>query len=119
MWLHKRVSGHSFAQCITSFIAFIYIHLDIYRIIIIIIIQIQTVASALRIRLRRKERKQIYASLCTKSREGVFRLRLKKYKFRPHQSSSYMEGKVKNILQGMDKFTKQHMILKLQYSLQG
>jgi hypothetical protein len=110
MWLHKRVSGHSFAQCITSFIAFIYIHLDIYRIIIIIIIQIQTVASALRIRLRRKERKQIYASLCTKSREGVFR---------PHQSSSYMEEKVKNILQGMDKFTKQHMILKLQYSLQG
>jgi hypothetical protein len=55
------------------------------------IIQIQTVASALRIRLR----KQIYASLCTKRREGVFRLRLKKYKFRPDQSSSYMDGKVK------------------------
>jgi hypothetical protein len=36
MWLRKRVSGHSFAQYITSFIAFIYIHLDIHRIIIII-----------------------------------------------------------------------------------
>jgi hypothetical protein len=36
MWLCKRVSGHSFAKYITSFIAFIYIHLDIYRIIIII-----------------------------------------------------------------------------------
>jgi hypothetical protein len=43
------------------------------------------------------QKKQIYASLCTKSREGVFHLRLKKNKFRPHQSSSYMNGKVKYI----------------------
>jgi hypothetical protein len=43
------------------------------------------------------QKKQIYASLCTKRSEGVFRLRLKKYKFRPHQSSSYMDGKVKYI----------------------
>jgi hypothetical protein len=47
------------------------------------------------IRLRRKEKKQFYASLCTKRREGVFRLWLKKYKFRPPQSSSYMDGRVK------------------------
>jgi hypothetical protein len=40
-------------------------------------------------------KKQRYASLCTKRREGVFRLRLKRYKFRPHQSNSYMDGKVK------------------------
>jgi hypothetical protein len=50
-------------------------------------------------------KKQRYASLCTKRREGVFRLRLKKYKFRLHQSNSYTDGKVKYILQGMDKFT--------------
>jgi hypothetical protein len=86
------VFGHSFARYITSYIAFINIHLDIHRIIIIIIsYKIQTVASALRIQLR----KQIYALLCTKRREGVFRLRLKKYKFRPHQSTSYIDGKVK------------------------
>jgi hypothetical protein len=46
--------------------------------------------------VRKKEKKkQIYVSLCTKRRDGVFRLRLKKYKFHPHQSSSHMDGKVK------------------------
>jgi hypothetical protein len=40
-------------------------------------------------------KKQRYASLCTKSREDVFRLRLKRYKFRPHQSNSYTDEKVK------------------------
>jgi hypothetical protein len=35
MWLRKRVFGHSFAHYIASFIGFIYIHLDIHRIIII------------------------------------------------------------------------------------
>jgi hypothetical protein len=38
---------------------------------------------------------QQHASLCTKRREGVFRLRLKKYKFRPQQSNLYMDEKVK------------------------
>jgi hypothetical protein len=57
--------------------AFINIHLDIHRIIIIIITQ--TVASALKTKLRKK--KQFYASLCTKRREGVFRLRLKNANF--------------------------------------
>jgi hypothetical protein len=33
--------------------------------------------------------------MCTKRREGVFRLRLKRYKFRPHQSNSYIDKKVK------------------------
>ena len=56
MWLRKHVSGHSFAQYITSFIAFIYIHLDIHRIIIIIT---QVVASALKIRLRQKEKEAV------------------------------------------------------------
>jgi hypothetical protein len=79
MWLRKRVSGHSFAQYITSFIAFIYIHLDIHR--IIIIISYSCFGSN--------------DKALAKRREGVFRLRLKKYKFRPHQSSSYMDGKVK------------------------
>jgi hypothetical protein len=50
VWLRKRVFGHSFAHYITSFIAFIHIHLDIvgsssYH-------SVQTVASALMIRLR-------------------------------------------------------------------
>jgi hypothetical protein len=40
-------------------------------------------------------KKQGYASLCTKRREGGFRLRLKRYKFRPQQSNLYMDGKVK------------------------
>jgi hypothetical protein len=38
---------------------------------------------------------QGHASLCTKRREGVFRLRLKRYKFRPQQSNLCMDEKVK------------------------
>jgi hypothetical protein len=53
---------------------------------------------------------QEHASLCTKRREGVFRLRLKRYKFHPQQSNLYMDEKVK-ILQGMDKYTQYCLIL--------
>jgi hypothetical protein len=53
--------------------AFINIHLDIYR--IIIIIPQKTDASAMRKNF--EERGNFHASLCTKIREGVFRLRLK------------------------------------------
>jgi hypothetical protein len=38
---------------------------------------------------------QGHALLCTKRREGVFCLRLKRYKFRPQQSNLYMNEKVK------------------------
>jgi hypothetical protein len=51
-------------------------------------------------------KKQRHASLCTKRREGVFRLLLKRYKFHPHQSNSHTDEKGKNILQGMDKITE-------------
>ena len=52
-------------------------------------------------------------------REGVFRLRLKKYKV-SSTSKQFIHGwKGKNILQGMDKFTEQCLIPKLQYLLQS
>jgi hypothetical protein len=38
---------------------------------------------------------QGHASSCTKRREGVFCLRLKRYKFRPQQSNLCMDEKVK------------------------
>jgi hypothetical protein len=38
---------------------------------------------------------QRHASLCTKIREGVFCLRLERYKFRPQQSKFYIDEKVK------------------------
>jgi hypothetical protein len=64
-------------------------------------------------------KKQSYASLCTKRREGVFRLRLKKIQV-SSISKQFIHGwKGKNILQGMDKFTKQCLIPKLQYFLQS
>jgi hypothetical protein len=78
---------------IASFIAFIHIHLDIRRIIIITYSTNRCFGSDDKASMSIK--KQSYASLCTKRREGVFRLRLKNNKFRPHQSSSYMDGKVK------------------------
>jgi hypothetical protein len=59
--------------------AFINIHLDIHRIIIIIT---YTLASALKEKASEKrENRQFYASLCTKRREGVFRLRHKNINF--------------------------------------
>jgi hypothetical protein len=58
-----------------------------------------------KLRFKRIHVKQQHASLCTKRREGVFRLRLKKYKFCPQQSNLYMDEKGKNILQGMDSYT--------------
>jgi hypothetical protein len=79
---------------ITSFIAFIHIHLDIHRIIIIINKSTNRCFGS-NGKASMSIKKQSYASLCTKRREGVFRLRLKKYKFRSHQSNSYTDGKVK------------------------
>jgi hypothetical protein len=59
--------------------AFINIHLYIHRIIIIIT---YTVASTLKEKASKKGKKmQFYASLCTQTREGVFRLRLKNINF--------------------------------------
>jgi hypothetical protein len=52
--------------------AFINMHLDIYR--IIITPHKNADASV----MRRNSKENFYASLCTKIREGVFRLRLKK-----------------------------------------
>jgi hypothetical protein len=48
-----------------------------------------------KLRLKRIHVTQQHASLCTKRREGVFRLRLKKYMFHPQQSNLYMDEKVK------------------------
>jgi hypothetical protein len=88
-------SGHSFAYYITTFTAFIYIHVDIHRIIIIIITRSTNRYFSFDNNALMRTNKQGHASLCTKRREGVFRLRLKIYKFRPKQSNLYMDGKVK------------------------
>jgi hypothetical protein len=56
--------------------AFINIHLDIHRIVIIT----YTLASALKEKASEKRKKrQFYASLCTKRREGVFLSSAQKY----------------------------------------
>jgi hypothetical protein len=93
VWLCVRVFGHSFAHYITSFIAFIHIHVDIRR--IIIITQSTNRCFGFDDNASMSIKKQRYASLCTKRREGVFRLRLKRYKFHPHQSNSHTDEKVK------------------------
>jgi hypothetical protein len=51
--------------------------------------------NAKKLRFKRIHVTQKQASLCTKRREGVFRLWLKKCKFRPQQSNLYMDEKVK------------------------
>jgi hypothetical protein len=51
--------------------------------------------NAKKLRFKRIHVTQQHASLCTKRREGVFRLQIKKYKFCPQQSNLYMDEKVK------------------------
>jgi hypothetical protein len=59
----------------------------------------------MRIKLRRKtERRNFHASLCTKRREGVFRLRLKK-KILSTAKQIVHGQRGKDILQGTHKFT--------------
>jgi hypothetical protein len=102
MKLRMSVFGHSFARYITSYIAFINIHLYIHR-IIIISYHIDTY-SCFGPKYTTSKADSCFVVYEKKGR--CFLLRLKKYKFRPHQSISYIDGKVKNILQGMDKFTE-------------
>jgi hypothetical protein len=85
--------------------AFINIHLNIHRIIIIITYTdtgrcfgYKDKASA------KKKKKQFHASLCTKRREGVFRLRLQKILVSSIAKQFEHGRKGKNILQGMHKF---------------
>jgi hypothetical protein len=80
--------------------AFINIHLVIHRIIIIIT---YTLAPALKEKASEKRgKRQFYASLCTKRREGVFHLRLKNINF-VHTKALYTLMKGKTILHGMVK----------------
>jgi hypothetical protein len=116
VWLRKHVFGHSFAHYITSFIAFIHIHLDIRRIIIIISYTDSFFGSNDKASMSTKEANLCFVVYEKKGR--CFSPLAQKYKFRPHQSNSYTDEKGKNILQGMDKFTKQCLIPKLQYLLQ-
>jgi hypothetical protein len=74
MVLDVHSDNHLHNHYIMTF-AFINIHLDIFRIIIIIPYRKRADASAMRKNFG--ERGNFYASLCTKRREGVFRLRLK------------------------------------------
>jgi hypothetical protein len=94
------VSGCSFARYITSYIAFINIHLDIHRIIIISYRYRQLLRlygygfeSSVMLRCVRKEGK---ASFAFGSKIQV-----------SSTSKQFIHGrKGKNILQGMDKFTE-------------
>jgi hypothetical protein len=65
------------------------------------------------------QKKRIYASLCTKRREGVFLPSAQKIQV-SSTSKQFIHGREgKNILQGMDKFIEQCLIPKLQYLLQS
>jgi hypothetical protein len=64
--------------------AFIIIHLDIYRIIIIPHKKDRCFGNEQKFR---RKRKNFHASLCTKRREGVFRLRLKKHRTFVHSKA--------------------------------
>ena len=105
VWVWLRVcSGHSFAHYITSFIAFIHIHLDICRIIIIITWStnrnIPSSTTVLRW-IQRSFVSNVYM-LCNgmlrcvrKEGKVFFAFGSKNTKFRPQQSNLYMDEKVK------------------------
>jgi hypothetical protein len=100
MKLRMCVFGHSFARYITSYIAFINIHLDIHR--IIIIIQIQTVASALSIQLQKADS----CFVVYEKKRRCFSPSAQKIQVSSTSKHFIHRRKGKNILQGMDKFTE-------------
>jgi hypothetical protein len=92
MWLRKHVSGHSFAQYITSFIAFIYIHLD------------SCFGSNDKASAKGKEADLCFVVYEKKGR--CFSPSAQKIQV-SSTSKQFIHGwKGKNILQGMDKFTE-------------
>jgi hypothetical protein len=104
------VFGHSFAQYITSYIAFINIYLDIHRIIIIITYRhrqmTQADASAIKIRLRQKEKEAVSCFVVYEKKERCFSPSAQKILV-SSTSKQFIHGqKGKNILQGMHKFTE-------------
>jgi hypothetical protein len=84
--------------------AFINIHLDIHRIIIIISYREGRCFGYKDEASGENRKKFFYASLCTKRREGVFRLRLKK-KISSTAKQIIHGQRGKDILRGMYKFT--------------
>ena len=105
MWLRKHVSGHSFAQYITSFIAFIYIHLDIHR----ISSSYHTNTDSCFGSNDKASAKGKEADLCFVVYEKKGRCFLPSSQKIQVSSTSkkFIHGrKGKNILQGMDKFTE-------------
>jgi hypothetical protein len=91
--------------------AFINIHLDIYRIIIIISYREGRCFGYKDKASGKTKRRNFHASLCTKRREGVFRLRLKK-KIRPQQSRLYTDKGVKiyyEVRTNLHKFLYNHI----------
>jgi hypothetical protein len=57
-----------------------------------------------RLQQEKKRRSKFMLRCVRKEGKVFFAFGSKKYKFRPHQSNSHMDGKGKNILQGMHKF---------------
>jgi hypothetical protein len=84
--------------------AFINIHLDIFRIIIIVSYREGRCFDYKDKASGKTERRNFHASLCTKRREGVFRLRLKK-KISSTAKHIIHGQRGKDILQGTHKFT--------------
>jgi hypothetical protein len=85
MWLRKRVYGHSFAQYITSFIAFIHIHL---------------------IRLRREKKEADLCFIVYEKKGRCFSPSAQKIQVSSTSKQITHGRKGTNILQGMDKFTE-------------
>jgi hypothetical protein len=102
VWLRKRVFGHSFAHYITSFSAFIHIHLDIRRIIIISYCTDSYFGSNDKASISTKEANLRFAVYENKGR--CFSPLAQKIQV-SSTSKQFIHGwKGKNILQGMDKF---------------
>jgi hypothetical protein len=97
--------GHSFAHYITSFIAFMHIHVDIRRITIIITWSTNR-CFGFDDNASMSIKKQIYASLCTKKKGRCFSPSAQKIRV-SSISKQFTHGWIgNNILQGMNKFTE-------------
>jgi hypothetical protein len=102
MKLRMCVFGHSFARYITSYIAYINIHLDIHRIIIIIYSYHTDTDSCFGSKNAASKAESCFIMYEKKGRCFLPSAQ-KVQKFRSHRSISHIDGKVKIPYKGMDK----------------
>jgi hypothetical protein len=106
VWFRVCVYGHSFARYITSFIAFINVHVDIHRIIIIITLSTNRKYFSFGNNASMSIKETSIHFVVYEKKGRCFSPSAQKIQVSSTAKQLIHGWKGKNILQGMDKFTK-------------